>query len=101
MGMSTTNSKLEKFFNWLKKEINSRDKASALNPQDFIFCESSQANSQLIFILPEVFDRYYHYSGISPHLIQSELKKKLMINFAYTIVREGKVIEVFPCKNFF
>ena len=94
-------SPLPKFFNWLKRRIYSGDKRFALGAQDFILYKPSQANEQLIFIVPEVFDQYYRYSGVSKSLIQEELKKKLMITFAYTIVRDEKVMEVFPCKKFF
>jgi flagellar hook-basal body complex protein FliE len=91
------NSPLPKFFNWLEKRIHSADKRA----QDFILCKQPQANEQLIFILPEAFERYYCYSGVSKNQIQSELKQRLMVTFAYTIIRDDKVIEVFPCKKFF
>ncbi|STX27940.1 Uncharacterised protein [Legionella beliardensis] len=87
---------LPKFLNWIKRRIDSGDREYALDAQDLILYKPSQANAKLIFILPEVFERYYRYSGISAKLIQAELKKALMINFTYTIVRNEKVIEVFP-----
>ncbi|WP_419420753.1 hypothetical protein ACNVED_05520 [Legionella sp. D16C41] len=89
---------LPKFLDWLRRQINSGNKRFALDSQDLILYKPSAVQSKLLFILPEVFKQYYKYSGVCAKLIQLELKKSLAITFNYTIVRDGKVIEVFPCQ---
>jgi hypothetical protein len=96
----SSRSPLPKFLNWLTKKIDSGEKKFALDAQELILYKPSNHNSKLIFILPEVLDLYSRYSGITAKLIQSELKKTLMVTFAYTIIRDEKVIEVFPCQFF-
>ncbi|MGQ3888453.1 hypothetical protein ACQUW5_05400 [Legionella sp. CNM-1927-20] len=91
---------LSQFLKWLKTQIDSGDEKFSLDAQELILSKPLHANTKFIFILPEVFECYYNYSGIPAELIQSELKKALMITFNYTIVREDKIIEVFPCHFF-
>ncbi|STX27528.1 Uncharacterised protein [Legionella beliardensis] len=85
-----------KFLKWLKKRIESGNRKFALDSQELIITKPSHANPNILFILPEVLEQYDNYSGISAKLMQLELKKKLMITFDYTIVRNKSIIEVFP-----
>lgn len=92
---------LSKFLNWLKEQIDSGNKQFSLDSKDLILYNPSHRKPEFIFILSEVLDRYYDQTKIAPEIIQSELKKALKITFSYTILREEKVIEVFPCMRFF
>ena len=94
-------SNLSNFLDWLEKKIYSEDKRFSLKNQDLIIYNHSYHKPELIFLLPEVFDIYHQNTGINPRVIQYKLKDALEINFKYTIVREGKIIEIFPCKKFF
>ncbi len=92
---------LPEFFDWLKMKVVSGDKKFSLDAQDLILYKPSTLKEQFVFILPEVLEQYYEYSGIPKNILQIELKKKLMITFSYIITRNEQIIEVFPCHKFF
>lgn len=89
------------FLNWLKEQIDSANKQFSSDLKNLILHKPPHHKAEFIFILPDVLDRYYEQTKIAPEIIQSELKKALKITFSYTILREEKIIEVFPCKKFF
>ncbi|WP_419418830.1 hypothetical protein ACNVED_09730 [Legionella sp. D16C41] len=96
-----TKDPLPNFLIWLKEQINSEDKRFSLHNQKLILYKLSECNFELIFILPEVLEIYYQLTGVAVEIMKTELKKALKITHAYTILKEGKIIEVFPCKKYF
>ncbi|MGQ3888245.1 hypothetical protein ACQUW5_04315 [Legionella sp. CNM-1927-20] len=96
-----TENSLPKFLIWLKKQIESGNKRFSLDAQDLILYKPSHSKQELIFILPEVLKQYQDETGIDSKTLQFELKNALEVTFAYTIFKDEKTIEIFPCKKFF
>ncbi len=96
-----TKSPLSNFLIWLKEQIDAGNKQLSLNTQSLILYKPSSCSQDLIFLLPEVIEQYHIQTGIAAEIIKFELKNALEITFAYTIIKNEKVIEVFPCKKFF
>lgn len=78
--------------------MDSGNKQFSIDAQHFVVSNASVYGEHLIFIHPEVLEKYESRSGTSCTTLEGALKKAFSNAKTYFIQKEGRSLEVLPCQ---